>query len=141
MAELIGAGDLQLAGDNTHDLPKVPTWHRNSMVIIGDAAHCTNPTAGQGMAMALTDAGALAELVGPALENDVCYLDQSLMAFEAHQWPLNQRLVRSSHVVARLYALRGPAWSRCKIALLRVLANPLAVKLVRPLIASFLNER
>ena len=108
-------------------------------VIIGDAAHCTNPTAGQGMAMALTDAGALAELVGPALENGARHLDQSLMAFEARQWPLNQRLVRSSHIVARLYALRGPAWSRCKIALLRVLANPLTAKLVRPLIASFLN--
>ena len=39
MAELIANGDLQLAADNTHDLPTVPTWHRDSMVIIGDAAH------------------------------------------------------------------------------------------------------
>ena len=33
MADLIGSGELQLAADNTHDLPKVPTWHRDAMVI------------------------------------------------------------------------------------------------------------
>ena len=38
-AGLIADGHLELAGDSTHDLPKVPTWHRGPMVIVGDAAH------------------------------------------------------------------------------------------------------
>src|SRR5215217_497573 len=45
---LIGAGRLELAADNTHDLQQVPTWHRGPMVVVGDAAHAPSPTSGQG---------------------------------------------------------------------------------------------
>ena len=31
----------------------VPVWHDDRMVIIGDAAHATSPSAGQGASMAL----------------------------------------------------------------------------------------
>jgi 2-polyprenyl-6-methoxyphenol hydroxylase-like FAD-dependent oxidoreductase len=63
--ELIGAGELELAADNTHDLAHVPVWHRDSMVIIGDAAHAPAPTSGQGASMAIEDGIVLArELVG-----------------------------------------------------------------------------
>jgi 2-polyprenyl-6-methoxyphenol hydroxylase-like FAD-dependent oxidoreductase len=54
--ELIGAGALELAADNTHDLPSVPTWHRGSMIVIGDAAHAPSPSSGQGASMAIEDA-------------------------------------------------------------------------------------
>ena len=37
-AGLIRDGVLELAGDNTHDLGHVPTWHRGPLVAIGDAA-------------------------------------------------------------------------------------------------------
>ncbi|GAA4576044.1 FAD-dependent monooxygenase [Micromonospora coerulea] len=44
----------------TYDLPSVPTWHRDGMVIIGDAAHTAAPSSGQGAAMAFEDAVQLA---------------------------------------------------------------------------------
>src|SRR5215475_907897 len=44
--DLIAAGRLELAGDSTHDLPSVPAWHNDQMVIIGDAAHAPTPTSG-----------------------------------------------------------------------------------------------
>jgi len=50
--DLIAAGQLEFAGDNTHDLPRVPTWRRGLMVVIGDAAHAPAPTSGQGASMA-----------------------------------------------------------------------------------------
>jgi len=59
-AELVGASEHVFAGWNTYDFPTVPTWHRDRMVIIGDAAHATSPSAGQGASMALEDAVALA---------------------------------------------------------------------------------
>ncbi|GAA5166759.1 FAD-dependent monooxygenase [Pseudonocardia eucalypti] len=40
----------------THDLPSVPTWHTDRMVIIGDAAHAASPSSGQGASMACEDA-------------------------------------------------------------------------------------
>jgi 2-polyprenyl-6-methoxyphenol hydroxylase-like FAD-dependent oxidoreductase len=59
--ELIRAGRLELAGDNTNDLPHVPVWHRGPIVIIGDAAHAPSPTSGQGASMAAEDGVVLAK--------------------------------------------------------------------------------
>ncbi|KAJ7136731.1 FAD/NAD(P)-binding domain-containing protein [Mycena epipterygia] len=40
-------------------LPLLPTWIKGRTALLGDAAHATFPTLGQGTAMALEDAGAL----------------------------------------------------------------------------------
>ncbi|MHA3702925.1 FAD-dependent oxidoreductase [Jatrophihabitans sp. YIM 134969] len=53
---LVGAGHLELAGDNTWDLRRVPTWWRGRTVLVGDAVHAPAPSSGQGAAMALEDA-------------------------------------------------------------------------------------
>ena len=58
--EIIGATPGRLAGCATYDLPSVPKWHRGPMVIIGDAAHATAPSSGQGASMAIEDALVLA---------------------------------------------------------------------------------
>lgn len=54
--ELIAAGALELVADNTHDLPRLPIWHRDRMIVIGDAAHAPSPRSGQGASMAIEDA-------------------------------------------------------------------------------------
>ncbi len=61
VAKIIAAGDVELAADNTFDLPTVPTWHRGPMLIIGDAAHAPSPSSGQGASMAIEDAAVLAK--------------------------------------------------------------------------------
>ncbi len=59
-AELVSTGHLELSGDNTYDLPHVPTWSRDNMLVLGDAAHAPSPSSGQGASMALEDAVVLA---------------------------------------------------------------------------------
>lgn len=59
--EIIDATEHVFAGWNTYDFPKVPVWHRDRMIIVGDAAHATSPAAGQGASMALEDAVTLAK--------------------------------------------------------------------------------
>jgi FAD-dependent urate hydroxylase len=76
-SDLIGAGRLELAADNTHDLPKVPTWHQGPMVIIGDAAHAPSPTSGQGASMAAEDAVVLAKCL-----RDLPDVPQALAAYQ-----------------------------------------------------------
>lgn len=56
IADIVRAAPGPLVGWATYDLPTVPTWHRDRMIVIGDAAHATSPAAGQGAAMALEDA-------------------------------------------------------------------------------------
>lgn len=45
----------------TYDMPVVRHWYKQRMVVIGDAAHATTPSAGQGASMALEDAVILAQ--------------------------------------------------------------------------------
>jgi len=59
-AEIVQATPGKLAGWATHDLPSIPTWHRVPMIVIGDAAHATAPSSGQGASMAVEDAVVLA---------------------------------------------------------------------------------
>jgi 2-polyprenyl-6-methoxyphenol hydroxylase-like FAD-dependent oxidoreductase len=42
-------------------MPAVRRWHTGNMIIIGDAAHATAPSSGQGASMALEDAVLLAK--------------------------------------------------------------------------------
>lgn len=58
--EIIRSTPGRLSGWATYDLPSVPTWQRGPMVIIGDAAHATAPSSGQGASMAVEDAVVLA---------------------------------------------------------------------------------
>ena len=60
MLAIIAATDTIVPGWNTYDFPTVPTWHNDRMIIIGDAAHTTSPSSGQGASMAIEDAITLA---------------------------------------------------------------------------------
>lgn len=46
---------------NAYDIPQLRTWHRDHMLLIGDAAHAASPATGQGASMALEDAVILAK--------------------------------------------------------------------------------
>jgi FAD-dependent urate hydroxylase len=87
-ADLIAAGTLELAGDSTHDLPSVPTWHKGPMVIVGDAAHAPSPTSGQGASMAAEDAVVLAQCL-----RDLPGIPQALAAYEGLRRSRVERIV------------------------------------------------
>jgi 2-polyprenyl-6-methoxyphenol hydroxylase-like FAD-dependent oxidoreductase len=63
---LIGATREILPAWGTYDFPHVPHWHRDRMVIIGDAAHAASPSSGQGASMAIEDAVVLARCLRDA---------------------------------------------------------------------------
>ena len=77
-----------VGGTDQYDLPKVPTWYRGPMIIIGDAAHAASPSSGQGASMAIEDALVLAkclrDLPGPAA---------AFTAFERLRRPRVERVV------------------------------------------------
>jgi 2-polyprenyl-6-methoxyphenol hydroxylase-like FAD-dependent oxidoreductase len=66
MPDIIAATDRIFPAWNTYDFPTVPTWHNDRMVIIGDAAHATSPSSGQGASMAIEDAIVLARCLRDA---------------------------------------------------------------------------
>jgi 2-polyprenyl-6-methoxyphenol hydroxylase-like FAD-dependent oxidoreductase len=61
MLDIIAASKEIFPGWNTYDFPRVPKWHNDRMIIIGDAVHATSPSSGQGASMAIEDAVVLAK--------------------------------------------------------------------------------
>lgn len=98
--DLIGAGDLELAGDNTYDLVHVPIWHRNAMVVIGDAAHAPSPTSGQGASMAAEDGVILAKAL-----RDLPSVPAALEAYERMRRKRVERIVANA---ARMSSAKVP---------------------------------
>ncbi|WP_219507768.1 FAD-dependent monooxygenase [Nonomuraea ceibae] len=60
-AGLVAASGKIFDAWKTYDVPAVPRWHRDRMIVIGDAAHATAPSIGQGAAMAIEDTVVLAK--------------------------------------------------------------------------------
>jgi 2-polyprenyl-6-methoxyphenol hydroxylase-like FAD-dependent oxidoreductase len=61
-----------------HDVPTLPSWRRDRVVLIGDAAHAMSPAGGQGASLALEDAMLLGQLVAERARP----LEQSFARFE-----------------------------------------------------------
>jgi len=89
MKELIAATPGPIVGWPTYDLASVRRWHRDHMIVIGDAAHATSPAAGQGAAMALEDAVILAQCL-----RDVPEIPDAFTTFEALRRERVERIVK-----------------------------------------------
>ncbi|GAB3150326.1 FAD-dependent oxidoreductase [Microbispora hainanensis] len=77
MREIIEATPHILPGWNTYDFPRVPKWSGERMILVGDAAHATSPSSGQGASMAIEDAVVLGKCL-----RDVPDLAGAFAAFE-----------------------------------------------------------
>ena len=86
------------------DRPPARGWARGRTVLVGDAAHPMTPDLGQGGAMALEDAVALAAaLAGGTREGE------ALRRFERMRTPRTARLARQSRLAGRLGQAGGAA--------------------------------
>jgi FAD-dependent urate hydroxylase len=70
---IIDATPGELEAWATYDLPSVRRWHRDRMVLIGDAAHATSPASGQGASMAIEDAVELGRCLRDLPEPDASF--------------------------------------------------------------------
>jgi FAD-dependent urate hydroxylase len=88
--EIIKTTTGELPGTNQYDMPSVPTWYKGPMIIVGDAAHATSPSSGQGASMAIEDAVVLAKCL-----RDLPDIQQAFAAYE------QLRRERVEHIVAQ----------------------------------------
>ncbi|MGI5485356.1 FAD-dependent oxidoreductase [Microtetraspora malaysiensis] len=88
MLDIIDATEHIISGWNTYDFPTVPKWFNDRMVIVGDAAHATSPSSGQGASMAIEDAVVLAKCL-----RDVRELPAAFAAFEGLRRERVERIV------------------------------------------------
>jgi 2-polyprenyl-6-methoxyphenol hydroxylase-like FAD-dependent oxidoreductase len=72
----------------TYDFPHVPTWWRDRLIIVGDAAHAASPSSGQGASMAIEDAVVLARSL-----RDEPRIDQAFARYETLRRERVERVV------------------------------------------------
>ncbi|MER7283249.1 FAD-dependent monooxygenase [Dactylosporangium sp. NPDC000244] len=107
--ELVITGALE-------DIPSVPVWHRDRVVLVGDAAHATSPSSGQGVSLAIESAVQLAR----------CLRDLPVeRAFAEYERMRRERVERIIKMAARTNADKaaGPV-----ARVLRDLLMPIAMK-------------
>jgi 2-polyprenyl-6-methoxyphenol hydroxylase-like FAD-dependent oxidoreductase len=83
-----------------HSIPHLPRWHRDRMVVIGDAAHAPTPTSGQGASLAIEDAVVLAKCL-----RDLPDPQQAFARFEALRRSRVERIIK---VAARINSNKAP---------------------------------
>jgi 2-polyprenyl-6-methoxyphenol hydroxylase-like FAD-dependent oxidoreductase len=76
--EIIQAAETTFPYFSSYALPIQPaSWHKGSVVLLGDAAHAISPSSGQGASMALEDAAILAKCL-----RDIPDLEQAFVTYE-----------------------------------------------------------
>jgi 2-polyprenyl-6-methoxyphenol hydroxylase-like FAD-dependent oxidoreductase len=112
-ADLVVIGALE-------DIPTVPRWSRGRTVLIGDAAHATSPSSGQGASLAAESAVQLARCL-----RDLPYQE----AFQAYEALRRSRVERIIAMAARTNSDKaaGPV-----ARVLRDLLLPVVMKLAKP---------
>lgn len=93
VADLIASTEVW-ARTAIHDVPRLPTWHRGRVLLLGDAAHAMSPAGGQGASLALEDA----LLFGRLAADDASPIEDAMARFES----LRRR--RAEKMVAQGYA-------------------------------------
>jgi 2-polyprenyl-6-methoxyphenol hydroxylase-like FAD-dependent oxidoreductase len=87
-AQIVASTTREFRLTNQYEVPTVRTWHNDTMVVIGDAAHAVSPSSGQGASLAAEDAVILAQCL-----RDASSLRLALQAYEQRRRARVERIV------------------------------------------------
>jgi 2-polyprenyl-6-methoxyphenol hydroxylase-like FAD-dependent oxidoreductase len=95
-----------------NDILFMPRWHNGRVCLVGDAAHATTPSAGQGASLALEDAMVLAQCI-----RDIDAPEQAFAAFETARRKRVETIVKQSRRNGNSKAVSSPVgeWVRDRV--------------------------
>ena len=89
------------------EAPSAPTYFRNRVALLGDAAHATTPHQGSGAGMAIEDAFILSSLLGLAKDKST-EISAVFAVYDELRRVRSQRLVTTSNEAGQLWDLENP---------------------------------
>jgi 2-polyprenyl-6-methoxyphenol hydroxylase-like FAD-dependent oxidoreductase len=95
-----------------NDIHFMPRWHDGRVCLVGDAAHATTPSAGQGASLALEDAMVLAQCI-----RDIAVPERAFAAFERARRRRVETIVRRSRWTGSTKVVSSPVgeWFRDRL--------------------------
>ncbi|KVN16773.1 MULTISPECIES: FAD-dependent monooxygenase [unclassified Burkholderia] len=111
LAEFVGdeSADAMAAIGPGTEFPSIPLgrmnldcYHKRNVALLGDAAHSIHPITGQGMNLAIEDAGELGECLDLHLSGQIALAD-ALDRFERIRHPVNEAVISYGHALATTY--------------------------------------
>jgi FAD-dependent urate hydroxylase len=116
--DIINATDEITPPRPIQDIPHVPRWRNERMVIIGDACHAVSPSAGQGVSMAIEDSVVLAKCL-----RDIPEVPAALAAYEKARRERVEKVVAFGRAASRSIAVPGTARRLVRDVFLPVVFN------------------
>lgn len=101
-----------------YDLSPLPGYHRDGILLMGDAAHATTPNMGQGACMAIEDAAVFLDLAEQGREG-LALLNE----FEKRRQRKTQQVVKHSRLVGEVAHWQNPWAMFLRNTLLRILPD------------------
>ncbi len=122
--ELVAGTDPEaILWDGIYDRPPLDIWGRNSITLLGDAAHVAAPFIGQGACQALEDAVWLARYLDSPRDTP-----SALRAFESHRQKRTSMITQSSRQFGRMQHLSNPVAASLRKVLLRYMPTAIAMR-------------
>lgn len=115
--------------NDVHFLEPLARWSEGRIVLLGDAAHATTPGIGQGAAMAIEDATALADALSAGAA-----LPASLVRYAAIRRPRTELVLKLSRRVDRTAQLSGALSTRLRNLLVSRTPSRLQARDLEPVI-------
>jgi 2-polyprenyl-6-methoxyphenol hydroxylase-like FAD-dependent oxidoreductase len=112
IGDLIDATETVAGPFPLNDILWMPQWDRGRVCLVGDAAHATTPSAGQGASLALEDALVLAQCL-----RDIASPERAFATFERVRRPRTEAIVRQSRRNGSRKTASGPIgdWIRDRV--------------------------
>lgn len=97
-----------------YNIPHLPTWHKDLVCLIGDAAHAISPHAGQGATMAIEDTVVLAKCL-----RDKSDTQEAFVSFEKLRKRRTEKVVKVAQQLGNIFSMTNPVqkWFRNKVTL------------------------
>jgi 2-polyprenyl-6-methoxyphenol hydroxylase-like FAD-dependent oxidoreductase len=90
----------------TWTIPELPTWERDGMVIVGDAAHALQPSSGQGTSQALEDCESFVLLLAHYLKEGYLHPSTTQLATETEA----REVAAKKFVAMRIPRIKAIQW-------------------------------
>jgi 2-polyprenyl-6-methoxyphenol hydroxylase-like FAD-dependent oxidoreductase len=107
-----------------YDRPPLKSWGSGRVTLLGDAAHPTTPSMGQGAGMAIEDAAVLAEELSldPSLTNGA-RVTSALQSYEGRRVPRTTSIVNTSWRLSQIYNVKNPLVSTVRETVMRLVPD------------------